>query len=295
MSAVESDSGTELRVPTRDVGERRRPGIGAGVRRLDVGLLRPGRAGPPEDVDGAGARRCGVRRIAVDAPRAARLSAGPDSETIARERHRAPEEGAEIALTSTRVRCLEIGLLRPRRPGSREHVDGACVRARGRASDLKGLVTVDAPPAARLEPRADRGVCVAGERHRVAEAALSVPVVRRLDVRLRRPRRAASREDVGRACFHVSVRLGLVEVDSRCGALLLGRSGDQRVAGERDRRAERSVAVTRPGDARVGRLEVGLLGPCQSRACEDVDGSSARRRGAGPIAVDAFRAARFAG
>jgi hypothetical protein len=75
----------------------------ARVRRFQIGLLRPRRARPGEDVHGAAVFGALVGLIAVDARRPAVFGRGPDRQRVAREGDAAPER-----IVVTDIRGLEI-------------------------------------------------------------------------------------------------------------------------------------------------------------------------------------------
>ena len=133
-------------------------------RRLDVRLLRPGRAGSGEDVLGAGLIRRVVGLVAVDAGGVAVFADRAHRQRVA---VRAQRDGVAklIAFGETvadaggaRVRRLDIGLLRPGGAGAGKDVDGA-----GLGNRAIVLVAVD--------PGRGAGLVVGRDRHRVAVAA----------------------------------------------------------------------------------------------------------------------------
>src|SRR5689334_5192189 len=97
-------------------------GIGACRRAFQVRLLRPCTATARKHVNGTGSARSIVGLIAIDLRGGAVLARGADRESvpIAAERNRVAESIAVFFAAG--VGCLDIGLLRPRRPGSGENV-----------------------------------------------------------------------------------------------------------------------------------------------------------------------------
>ena len=96
-----------------------------GIRRLDVRLLRPGRTGAREDVDGAGLRDGVVVLIAVDAGCGARFPVCGDRHRIAVAAQR--DRRSEMTVLPG-VGCLDVRLLRPRITLADVDVDGARTR-----------------------------------------------------------------------------------------------------------------------------------------------------------------------
>ena len=109
----------------------------AGVRGLDVRLLRPGGAGAGENVDGASLRHGVVVLIAVDAGCGARFPVGADGHRIAVAAQR---DGRPEMIALPGVGRLDVRLLRPGVALTDEDVDSA-----RRIDRIVVLVAVDAP------------------------------------------------------------------------------------------------------------------------------------------------------
>ena len=165
--------------------------------RLDVGLLRPGRARAREDVDRARRLRRVVGLVAVDAGRVLSSVDRADGERIAVAAQR-DREAELIAIAEavgrpgfTGVRRLDVRLLRPGCAAAREHIDRARLRNR-----LVVLIAVDALALLASQIRRHRhGVAVGAQRDDMAELGAGL-WIRCLDVRLLRPVLAVAREHV---------------------------------------------------------------------------------------------------
>ena len=174
--------------------------LAAGVRRLDVGVLRPGVSGAREDVGGARLRNRVVVLITVHAGRGARFPRRGHRQRISV----AAEREAEAELIAlTRVRGLDVRLLRPGVAAPHVDIDGAGVVER-----VVVLVAVDAARRAALVRGADRDrVAVAAHGQRVADVArqraaaremVEGVAVRRLEIRELSDRRARAFLAAGR-------------------------------------------------------------------------------------------------
>ncbi len=153
----------------------------AGIRCLEVGLLRPGRPAPREDIHRAGLPDRVVRLVAVDAAGAAVLEERADDQRIAvrAERH----VGAEL-IERVRVGRLDERLRGPRAVAAGIDVDGA-----GIVGVVIGLVAVDGPRRAAFPGRPDGHRAAVGADRDGRSELIAVTRRRRLDVSDLRQRR----------------------------------------------------------------------------------------------------------
>ena len=163
----------------------------AGVRCLDVRLLRPRGPAAREDVHGAGLRNRAILLVAVDALGAAPLELRRDGQRVPVGAQR---DGVAELAAHLRIRGLEVGLLPPARAVPDEHV-----HCTGAVHRIVVLVSVHAGGAAALVRGADgHGVAVTADGRAPARVAVEHATTAEMIARPRRStpsdKRSASAE-----------------------------------------------------------------------------------------------------
>jgi len=124
---------------------------------------------------------------------------------------------------------------------------------------------------------------VAGERDRGPELIEGIGVGR-FNIGLLRPDPGSPSENIDGAGA-IGIGVALIAIDPSRGAVLPRRADRQRVARERDRRAEKNVG------SGVRRFNIRLLRPDPGSACEHINGAGACDTAVALITIDAGRAA----